>query len=511
MRVIATIFLLKITFLVCYAQHGTDKWLREINIPGNVYPLYGISISPNNNMLLAVGTYGRVYAMDVSSVNQNRQTENYEDKLLWKNTNLTGFLYGSRPEFSPDSKYILLQECNSMRVGATNWNFDKPFSIDFVILDAATGNVVMRENGVNSAAFYTNDQLLIANTRGVKIIDIKTKQEIAFKEIANCEVAAVAHNGKLLAVSYEPSKKDFKQQETIGDNKKELKNALRYKKLISFYSLPDFEKLYTVDEEVDVVYKMKFTADDKELLFYSLNRMAEHQNRNETNIVAQFSSSASTRQQYNLQRIHAQNGKLDRTFYYQTEDWNADFKANSAKTLFGYNQNPGFFTWKRKLNIVDYNKQGNIVAEYLCQGQVGSNNINPINFAFADNDSIIYLAQGLQIIEWNYKRFPNHTKQPEAAYANTLSEAAQTQMHTFMSDNGVLRKQIQKEGITGQYIFDITLHKKGEVATVFAQSDEKTDVKMQNRLKDMVRALRFSVSIPKDTRVKFRYTFEIFE
>lgn len=487
-----------------------DRWFREVNIPGNVYPLYGLTLSPDGNMLVAVGTYGRVYAMDANSMYQNPETGKFGDKLLWKNINISGFLYGSRPVFSANGKYILLQECNSMIYGAASWSFKSPFSIDFVILDAATGAEVYKESRVNAASFLNNEQILVATDKGLKVKEIAGGKVIKSKDIDNCEVAAVSHDGKLIAVSYDPSKKDLKEQESIGGNKKELKNALKYKKLISFYSASTFEKLYTVDEEMDVVYKMKFSSDDKELLTYSLNRVAEHQNRNEGNVVAGFKNASSSRQQYNLQRINAQNGKLDRSFYYQTEDWNADFKANSAKTLYGYNQNPGFFTWKRQLNILDYYQQNKVVAQYLCQGQMGSNNINPLSFDFADNDSIVYIAQGLQIVVWNYKQAPNHTKQPEAAYANTLSEAAQVQMDSLMTERGSLRKQIEQMGIKGQYIFDITIHKKGEVATVFAQSDEKTDIKMQNALKDMVRQLRFDVKIPKDVRVKFKYTFELF-
>ena len=54
---------------------------------------------------------------------------------------------------------------------------------------------------------------------------------------------------------------------------------------------------------------------------------------------------------------------------------------------------------------------------------------------------------------------------------------------------------------------NITIQKNGEVVSIFAQSDEKTNIPMQNMLKDIILRYRFDVTVPKNERLKFTYTF----
>jgi len=56
---------------------------------------------------------------------------------------------------------------------------------------------------------------------------------------------------------------------------------------------------------------------------------------------------------------------------------------------------------------------------------------------------------------------------------------------------------------------NITLQKNGEVVSIYAQSDEKTKIPMQNMLKDIILRYRFDVMVPKNERIKFTYTFII--
>jgi len=47
------------------------------------------------------------------------------------------------------------------------------------------------------------------------------------------------------------------------------------------------------------------------------------------------------------------------------------------------------------------------------------------------------------------------------------------------------------------------------LVSLFAQSDEKTNINAQNQLKDLMMKYRFDVSVPKNERVKFTYTFNL--
>ncbi len=62
-------------------------------------------------------------------------------------------------------------------------------------------------------------------------------------------------------------------------------------------------------------------------------------------------------------------------------------------------------------------------------------------------------------------------------------------------------------GMDGIYDFDITLHEKGEVATVFVNGREGGSISMQNHLKDHIKEMKFKFKMPKGKDYKFNYVF----
>lgn len=74
--------------------------------------------------------------------------------------------------------------------------------------------------------------------------------------------------------------------------------------------------------------------------------------------------------------------------------------------------------------------------------------------------------------------------------------------------SGDLKLKAAEFGISGQYILDITLHKKGNVLTIFSPYEIKDEmIASQNRLKDILMKYEFPFKLPKNKRVKFRQTF----
>ena len=65
----------------------------------------------------------------------------------------------------------------------------------------------------------------------------------------------------------------------------------------------------------------------------------------------------------------------------------------------------------------------------------------------------------------------------------------------------------EENGITGMYDFDVTLHEKGEVATVLVNSRDGGTIGMQNLLKDFVREMKFKFKMPRGRDYKFNYVF----
>lgn len=64
----------------------------------------------------------------------------------------------------------------------------------------------------------------------------------------------------------------------------------------------------------------------------------------------------------------------------------------------------------------------------------------------------------------------------------------------------------QKYGVSGNFLLDITVRNKGEVATVFV-ARASGELKSQNALKDYVFDLKFPFKLPKGKSFKFSYEF----
>ena len=95
-----------------------------------------------------------------------------------------------------------------------------------------------------------------------------------------------------------------------------------------------------------------------------------------------------------------------------------------------------------------------------------------------------------------------------AQQANTIEDAARIQLDKEVS-SGKLKAKIDKAGIKGTYRFDITIQGKGDVLTVFAYSNDLTDIPSQNALKTLVQNVKFDLYVPDGVRVKFYYIFNL--
>jgi methyl coenzyme M reductase subunit C len=100
-------------------------------------------------------------------------------------------------------------------------------------------------------------------------------------------------------------------------------------------------------------------------------------------------------------------------------------------------------------------------------------------------------------------------KQMVEFHGNIVEKAIAELDSVLVAPDGVLYKKLAESGITGNYIFDITIREKGFVATVFIVNDGENSIPMQNRLKDIIKAYRFSFRVPKEKSYKFQYTFNL--
>lgn len=93
-------------------------------------------------------------------------------------------------------------------------------------------------------------------------------------------------------------------------------------------------------------------------------------------------------------------------------------------------------------------------------------------------------------------------------YREQIVEKAVAELDSVCkAPDGILYRRAMESAVKGEFVFNITLREKGEIATVFVVNDGVNPIPVQNRLKDLVKRYRFSFKVPKGKSYKFQYTF----
>lgn len=485
------------------AQNSIPEGLRNVEYNGAYYAILGMATSPDEKTLCISSYGGRFYLLNI----ENKIFKNAFDqgeKPVWK-INLSGYKNGAKPIFSSDGKYIILKHVYN---NATTTKY-KP--TECAVVESATGKIVFeRSGGILSAAFANPTTIIIATESNLEWIDLQINKIIKTIEMPEAEAMAANRAGTILAVSYIPTKAEFANLKSIDNRKRELKIAKKNKRLIEFFSLPDMQTISIVEDELDVVFRMKFTDDDKYLLFLSRART-----KNNSKDDQRQESSGSTLAAIHIMRIEPQSGTLDRNFYYRTNWTNADFGLNPDATLFGISNtmpiNNSFFGFKMGVEFYDYAVQDKLEATLATKFRLFKKNTLPYPFVFLKNSTQAYIGINQNLYLWDYNKLKNYTFNALNADEEEVISSASTQIDSLskMEDFKKLSAGLKLSGI---YSFDVTLVKKGQVLTVFSITDEATDIKSYNFLLNYLKALKLeNIKIEKDKRIKFKYEFNFEE
>ena len=107
-------------------------------------------------------------------------------------------------------------------------------------------------------------------------------------------------------------------------------------------------------------------------------------------------------------------------------------------------------------------------------------------------------------IQQGYTQENNYSSPDDPFVRRAISELESA----LSSPEGSLYQFGTENSIQGSFTFDLTIRNKGEMATVFSVTTEGGTLKMQNMLKDKLKAFRFSFKMPKGNSYKFQYTFQ---
>jgi hypothetical protein len=116
---------------------------------------------------------------------------------------------------------------------------------------------------------------------------------------------------------------------------------------------------------------------------------------------------------------------------------------------------------------------------------------------------LVFLVLSL-CIQHGFTQETNYSSPEEPYVQKAISELESA----LSAPEGSLYKFGAENTINGSFTFDLTIRNKGEMATVYFISSLGGTLKMQNMVKDELKAFRFSFKMPKGKSYKFQYTFQ---
>ncbi|MBL7848177.1 MAG: hypothetical protein JNL40_11955 [Cyclobacteriaceae bacterium] len=362
--------LLALTFSPTFAQQNKYK---EIELGDNQYYLCSIELSPDTKTL-AIGTaQGNLLFWDI-------ETQQVTRKLTFE-----GFTHGPYMSYSRDGRYLLWVEQYF-----TDWALNKDRPSTAAVIDVASGNMVLKKDNVNAAAFTPDGQSVVA-IQGNEIIfwDIATgssRKKFSPSNLSNS--MGISNDGKLIVVAQKPTEEDLKSIPSIRNDKKAIKEALKYREVAVFYDTQNLQRAFMANDIMDIVFSMRFTADGKSLfLFNAPNtkfRPAQGSNRNAY-----------------LQVVDPSNGEVSRTM----------FPTNAPEPI--YKESPdGHFvavtsvehqrTVANSLLVFD-RESGQTLKRFKNDFRLLENNVmGRACFEFLPDQKTIALGYGTRLVLWTF-------------------------------------------------------------------------------------------------------------
>jgi WD40 repeat protein len=241
---LAALSLLILLSPMAFSQASNSDFER-IKLATDENEYSGIALSPDNNTI-AIST------KKTSTV----KIWDWTNRKVIQEFNAGNWNLGSKINYSDGGKYLIQQEISYLDFSQ---NIDR--SIDFEIIDAATGKQVKRFEKVQDVVVSSDEKYAVSlsNKEATFWNLINGSKEKSIQIPGAAKAIALSPDGKTLAVSVMINPEDLKSR--FKKDKKGLKNAVRYKQMVSLYDVQTSAKIKTVDELYDVIYNLSFSPD----------------------------------------------------------------------------------------------------------------------------------------------------------------------------------------------------------------------------------------------------------
>jgi WD40 repeat protein len=218
------------------------------------------------------------------------------------------------------------------------------------------------------------------------------KKEKSFKVHEASNGIAISPDGNIIAVSHHVSDEELAAIPGYKKDKKVRKFMSKYKQQITLYDTRSFKKIKTVNEFYDIIYRLEYSGDGKELFCLNIPHLKAQ-------------SSVGQRQTY-ISIIDGKTGEPQRRGYNSQSIYEPDFKLSPDGKLFGVVSHQSRFL---ELHIYDaetkkmlYRFTQSFRLFEKSDGELAFAD-SRASFVFLPDGETIVMTMGNRLVYWKYK------------------------------------------------------------------------------------------------------------
>ena len=377
MRRIILLLILLIFFGRLFSQ-GTNIDYERIKIGNVKHFVSGIALSPDQSVIAISAIQGYPFYL-----------YDWKNREVLNEFNVGNWYAGSSIDYSLKGNLVLMNQ-----LFYADFALNKDKEVKFDIINASSGERIKRFDDYHAVTISPDEKVALAlSGESVSIWDLSSKDmKTAFKVDDATNAIAISPDGALIAISHKLSEASAIEIPQLKRDKKVLKSALKYKQQVSIYDASTFEKLYTVNELYDIIYKLRFTKDGKKLLCLNI----PHQKQQNT----------AARQSY-LNVIDTEKGAPIRRGFTSQSYYETDFNLSHNGKWLGLVSNNNRFL---ELHIYNFEtgemvyrfQQSYRLFEKTDGDMIGVD--SRIFFVFLPDDQSVLMTMGNHLIQWDFTK-----------------------------------------------------------------------------------------------------------
>jgi WD40 repeat protein len=360
-------------------SQGINYDFERIKVGDNVKHIFvGLDISPDGEQLAISGVQSfPFYIYD------------WKERQVTKEFDVGEWYAGSTVKYSSTGKYLLLNQLFYI-----DMNLNKDREVKFEVVNAETGIRMLKFDDYHSVAISPDEQYAAAlSGNTVSFWNIETgKKEKSFKVHEASNGIAISPDGNTIAVSHRVSDEELTAIPRYKKDKKARKFMSKYKQQITLYDTHSFGKIKTVNEFYDIVYRLEYSDDGKELFCLNIPH-------------SKAQSTAGQRQTY-INIIDGKTGEPQRKGYNSQSVYEPDFKLSSDGKLFGVvSQQNSFlelYVYDAETRKMLYRFTQSFRLFEKTEGEFAFAD-SRASFVFLPDGETIVMTMGNRLVYWKYK------------------------------------------------------------------------------------------------------------